>query len=69
MANKVYGIDLGTTFSCIAQIDTYGRPEVLPNLDNETTTPSVVLFDTATDYVVGKQATRWDSRRGARSWH
>lgn len=58
MANKVYGIDLGTTYSCIAQIDEYGRPEVLPNLDNEPTTPSVVLFDTATEFVVGKQAKR-----------
>ncbi|MCA9137410.1 MAG: Hsp70 family protein [Planctomycetales bacterium] len=58
MANKVFGIDLGTTFSCIAQVDEYGRPEPLTNLDNEPTTPSVVLFDSATDYVVGKQAKR-----------
>ena len=58
MANKVFGIDLGTTFSCIAQVDAYGRPEVLTNLDNEPTTASVVLFDSVSDYVVGKQAKR-----------
>ncbi|WP_279580119.1 hypothetical protein [Fodinicola feengrottensis] len=29
-ANKVYGIDLGTTYSCIAQVDEYGRPAVIP---------------------------------------
>ncbi len=56
MANKVFGIDLGTTYSCISQIDSYGRPEVLSNLDNDQTTPSVVLFDSASNFVVGKQA-------------
>jgi molecular chaperone DnaK len=55
---KVFGIDLGTTYSCISHVDSYGRPEVLTNLDNEPTTPSVVLFDTAEDFVVGKQAKR-----------
>jgi molecular chaperone DnaK len=58
MANKVFGIDLGTTYSCISHIDEYGRPEVLPNLDGEPTTPSVVLFDSKADFVVGKQAKR-----------
>ena len=56
MANKVYGIDLGTTYSCISQIDSYGRPEVISNLDNDQTTPSVVLFDSESNFVVGKQA-------------
>lgn len=55
---KVFGIDLGTTYSCISHVDEYGRPEVLHNFDNEPTTPSVVLFDSADDYVVGKQAKR-----------
>ena len=58
MANKVFGIDLGTTYSCIAHVDSYGRPEVLANLDNEPTTPSVILFDSETEFVVGKQAKR-----------
>jgi molecular chaperone DnaK len=55
---KVFGIDLGTTYSCISHVDQYGRPEVLTNLDNEPTTPSVILFDSAEDFVVGKQAKR-----------
>ena len=42
----VYGIDLGTTYSCIARVDEYGRPEILRNVDAGPTTPSVVLFDT-----------------------
>jgi molecular chaperone DnaK len=58
MAQKVYGIDLGTTYSCISHVDEYGRPEVLANIDNEPTTPSVILFDSAEDFVVGKQAKR-----------
>lgn len=58
MARKVYGIDLGTTYSCISHIDSYGQPVVLPNLDNDPTTPSVVLFDGQDDVVVGKQAKR-----------
>jgi molecular chaperone DnaK len=55
---KVFGIDLGTTYSCISHVDEYGRPEVLTNLDNEPTTASVILFDSAEDFVVGRQAKR-----------
>lgn len=58
MANKVFGIDLGTTYSCIAQVDEYGRPAVIINADSQPTTPSVVLFDSPTDVVVGVQAKR-----------
>jgi len=56
--SKVFGIDLGTTYSCIASIDPYGRPAVHINADSQPTTPSVVLFDSATDVVVGVQAKR-----------
>ncbi|WP_163512254.1 Hsp70 family protein [Fodinicola acaciae] len=56
--NKVYGIDLGTTYSCIAQVDEYGRPAVIPNADSQPATPSVVMFDSPTDIVVGIQAKR-----------
>lgn len=38
----VVGIDLGTTFSAIAHVDPAGNPQIIPNLDNERTTPSVV---------------------------
>src|SRR6266704_3225356 len=58
MANKVFGIDLGTTYSCIAHVDEYGRPVVIINADSQSTTPSVVLFDSPTDVVVGVQAKR-----------
>src|SRR5262249_58800134 len=50
--------DLGTTYSCIAHVDEYGRPAVIINADSQPTTPSVVLFDSPTDVVVGVQAKR-----------
>jgi len=56
-AGKVFGIDLGTTYSCIAQVDKFGRPEVLSNMDGDQTTPSVVQFQ-GDDVVVGKLAKR-----------
>lgn len=58
MSTKVFGIDLGTTYSCIAHVDEYGRPAVITNADSLQTTPSVVLFDSPTDVVVGVQAKR-----------
>src|SRR5207237_4743003 len=42
---KVVGIDLGTTFSAIAHIDAYGKPQIIPNTDTERITPSVIFFD------------------------
>lgn len=42
---KAVGIDLGTTFSAVAHIDPYGKPQILPNSDSERITPSVILFD------------------------
>jgi molecular chaperone DnaK len=39
------GIDLGTTFSVVAQVNEAGLPVVLPNAEGSPTTPSVVLFD------------------------
>lgn len=51
---KVYGIDLGTTYSCIATIDAFGQPEVLSNCLGNRTTPSVVYFSPdGTSYTVG----------------
>ena len=38
------GIDLGTSYSCIAYIDNTGRPQVIPNKDGENITPSVVAI-------------------------
>jgi molecular chaperone DnaK len=51
-----YGIDLGTTNSCIAYVDNSGRPVILPSAMGEDTTPSVVFFETPQNVVVGRQA-------------
>jgi molecular chaperone DnaK (HSP70) len=42
---RVYGIDLGTTYSAIAYVDEHGKPVIVPNQESERITPSVVLFD------------------------
>ncbi|MBA2433224.1 MAG: Hsp70 family protein [Chthoniobacterales bacterium] len=44
-SRKAIGIDLGTTFSAVAHIDAYGKPQIIPNSDSERITPSVILFD------------------------
>ena len=45
MSEKVYGIDLGTTYSCLAGFDEFGKVTVFENDQMETTTPSVVWFE------------------------
>src|SRR6202049_3756462 len=52
---KAIGIDLGTTFSAAAHIDSYGKPQIIPNSESERITPSVILFDGA-NVVVGTVA-------------
>lgn len=54
--NKIYGIDLGTTYSCIAHVDKNGEPEILPNAEGDLITPSVVFFESDDNIVVGKVA-------------
>lgn len=54
----VYGIDLGTTNSAIARIGADGRPEIISGLGGESTVPSVVLFASAFDHLVGEGARR-----------
>ena len=51
----VLGIDLGTTYSCVACVNENGKPEVLLNSNDERTTPSVVWFD-KDRAVVGNEA-------------
>jgi molecular chaperone DnaK len=51
----VFGIDLGTTYSCIAYVDEYGKPVVIPNVEGDRTTPSVVQFE-GSNRIVGKEA-------------
>ncbi len=54
----VYGIDLGTTYSCISYIDEYGKPVVLKNSDGDHTTPSVVMVESESNIIVGTEAKR-----------
>lgn len=53
---KVFGIDLGTTYSCIAYIDENNKPVVVKNSEGELTTPSVVYFESREDITVGESA-------------
>ena len=57
MSKYVYGIDLGTTYSCIAYQDEDGRPTVIKNMDtNADTTPSVVQWGEDGTVIVGQEA-------------
>ncbi len=49
------GIDLGTTYSAMATIDSGGRSVMIHNSDGQILTPSVVFFD-AKKVVVGHLA-------------
>jgi molecular chaperone DnaK len=51
-----YGIDLGTTYSCIAYVDDSGRPTVVRSALGEDTIPSVVYFESPDGVVVGRAA-------------
>ena len=53
---KVFGIDLGTTYSCIAHVDASNQPEIIPNSQGERTTPSAVYFESPESVIVGKIA-------------
>lgn len=53
---KIFGIDLGTTYSCIAFVNEYGAPEVVPNKEGVPTTPSVVSIEEDGHCSVGEPA-------------
>ncbi|MGB7994337.1 molecular chaperone DnaK [Methanoregula sp.] len=58
MANeKILGIDLGTTFSCMSIMEA-GKPIVIPNSEGARTTPSVVAFTKDGERLVGSLAKR-----------
>ena len=54
---KILGIDLGTTNSCMAVMDT-GEPLVLENSEGARTTPSIVAFTKSGERLVGQSAKR-----------
>ena len=51
------GIDLGTTYSCIAYLNEQGEPVSIPNQEGEISTPSVVMYDKGEE-IVGTEALR-----------
>ena len=53
---STYGIDLGTTYSCVASVDDTGRATITKNMMGNDTTPSVVYFESPTNVVVGEEA-------------
>lgn len=54
---STYGIDLGTTYSCIAVLDRNGNPEVVRNqADASDTLASAVFFESADNVVIGNSA-------------
>ncbi len=59
MAKEVFGIDLGTTNSCIAEISSLDKlPIIIKNADDLQTTPSVVYYDDYGSPIVGGEAKR-----------
>jgi molecular chaperone DnaK (HSP70) len=52
----IFGIDLGTTNSCIARLDDAGKPVIVKSALGEDTTPSVVYFESPRNVVVGRAA-------------
>jgi molecular chaperone DnaK len=57
-STSVWGIDLGSTYSCISKVDEFGRAVVINNRDGDPVTPSVVMFVGPDDIQVGKEAKR-----------
>ena len=54
----ILGIDLGTTYSAMAYVDKYGRPNIVPNADGHSTTASVIHFYDRYACVVGEEAVK-----------
>lgn len=57
MANRIIGIDLGTTNSCVAIMEG-GKARVIENSEGDRTTPSVVAYTADNEILVGQSAKR-----------
>lgn len=54
---RVVGIDLGTTYSCVATVEG-GQPKVIPYKGNQFTVPSMVAIDEKGNKLIGHEAKR-----------
>ncbi|NLX99800.1 MAG: Hsp70 family protein [Rhodopirellula sp.] len=55
---QTVGIDLGTTYSTLAQLDRDGNPVAIPNEDDEVETASLILLTATKHVIVGPNRTR-----------
>lgn len=55
--DRIIGIDLGTTYSCVAVMEA-GKPMIVDNAEGFRTTPSVVAFTKSGERLVGQIAKR-----------
>ena len=54
--SKIIGIDLGTTYSAIAQLDDLGNPEVLASTDSNKKITASVVYIKDKNVIVGDKA-------------
>jgi molecular chaperone DnaK len=81
LEGQTIGIDLGTTYSALAQLNAEGKPISVPNSDGHTTTPSVVLLGESGHVIVGPSPERISvespdnvveaikRQMGSKTWH
>jgi molecular chaperone DnaK len=56
--SKIIGIDLGTTNSCVAVMETGGEVKIITNAEGGRTTPSIVAVSESGERIVGQAAKR-----------